>query len=52
MEKTIEKINKIKECKFCLDTNNQEVMISPCYCIGFIRICEYFYKYELKIKYI
>ena len=34
MEKTIEKINKIKECKFCLDTNNQEDMISPCYCKG------------------
>ena len=23
---------------FGLDTNNQEDMISPCYCIGFIRI--------------
>lgn len=34
MEKKIEKINKIKECKFCLDSNYQEDLISPCYCKG------------------
>ncbi len=30
----MEKIEKIKECKFCLDTNNPEDLISPCYCKG------------------
>ncbi len=30
----MENIEKIKECKFCLDTNNPEDFISPCYCKG------------------
>jgi len=34
MEKINKNINKTKECKFCLDSNNQNDMISPCYCKG------------------